>query len=157
MKRPTLRIAVSAWLGLSAHCALSQQPIAIATVQHLSFGRFAAGTGGTVTVSPSGMRTAGPGVVLLSSGLAGEARYTISGDPLAVFSLSLPADDAVTLSDDHGHYMPINLFRSQPPEGLAELGAGGTRTLAVGATLNASAGQAAGNYASTFSILVEYN
>lgn len=156
MNSIALRIACAASLVLGAAQAWGQSPIAITTMQHLSFGRFAAGAGGTLTVSPAGMRSAGPGVVLLSSGATSEARYTISGDPDAVFNISIPADGDATLDDGHGHTMPFSLFQADA-QPLLQLGAGGTQALALGATLSAAAGQPAGHYTGFFPVYVEYN
>ncbi len=129
--------------------------IAISSTQPLAFGRFVAGSGGTVSVSPNGARSAGGGVLLLSSGGGSAAQFSVSGDPLASYSITLPANGTVALADG-ANTMPVNGFSSSPSSpGLLSLG--GAQTLFVGATLSVAAEQPAGSYSASFGVLVNYN
>lgn len=131
-------------------------PLTIIDAAPLAFGRFAAGAGGSVTISPGGVRTASGGVVLLSAGNGSPAQFTVSGDPGAVVSISLPADGAVVLTSDSGHTMPVRAF-SSTPSGAAQLSAGGSRTVSVGATLGVAPGQRVGSYSGHFQLILNYN
>lgn len=149
----TLALAVcAAW---AAHTVAAQTPVAVDNTQVLAFGRFAAGSGGTITVGPSGARSAGGGVVLVSSGAGTAAQFSVSGDANATYAISLPADGAVSLASG-ANSMAVNTFTSSPsPTGT--LSAGGTQTLSVGATLTVGGNQPVGTYSGTFDVTVNYN
>ena len=71
----------------------SAWPQTVSIVQDLSFGTFAAGTGGAVTISPLGVRTASGDVVIFSgSGFSDGAPATVDVATAggSSFSLSLP-------------------------------------------------------------------
>jgi Domain of unknown function (DUF4402) len=131
----------------------------------LSFGSFAAGAGGTVTVSPAGIRTKTGGVVLVPSGAGSAASFTVHGftfpfnpNHTHTYSITLPANGTVTLTGP-GPSMAVNNFVSNPPAGASTgtLAVGTvTQTLDVGATLTVGAGQTPGNYSGTFSITAVY-
>jgi hypothetical protein len=129
-------------------------PIAVTNTQALAFGKFAAGSGGAVTVNPNGMRSASGGVVLAASSGAA-AQFAVSGDPNLIYAISLPADGTVVLSS--GTYtMALNSFLSNPG-GIGQLSAGGTQAVSVGATLSVGSNQAAGGYSGSFDVTVNYN
>jgi Domain of unknown function (DUF4402) len=127
----------------------------------MTFGSLAAGTGGTVTVSPAGVRTKTGGVVLVTSGAGSAASFTVHGFTLPLnpnhthtYSITLPANGTVALSGP-GPAMAVNNFVSSPPAGgsTGTLAVGTvTQTLDVGATLTVAAGQTPGNYSGTFTI-----
>lgn len=129
--------------------------IAISNTQELVFGKFAAGAGGSVIVSPAGARSASGGVVLLSSSSGIAAQFSVSGDANATYTISLPDDGTVSLASG-ANSMAVNTFTSSPsPTGT--LGAGGTQTLSVGATLTVSGNQPIGSYSGAFVVTVDYN
>lgn len=130
--------------------------IAIDNVQSLSFGSFVAGNGGSVTVSTNGNRNAGGSVVLIPSSEGTAAKFTITGDPNATYTIQLPGNDFVRLSGP-GIDMFINNFTSTPSGVEGRLGAGGSQDLSVGGTLNVGSDQAPGSYSGTFSVTVNYN
>ena len=83
-----LLLASSAWSQIPIHI----NPITITTNQSMAFGRFAAGAGGSITVSTAGARSAS-GVVLISSSSGQAARFTIGGDANATYAITLPVDN----------------------------------------------------------------
>ncbi len=130
--------------------------IAIESMQGLSFGSFVAGSGGSVRVNTSGVRSAGGDVLLVPSSESSAARFTVSGDANATYTIQLPGNDFVKLAGP-GADMTINDFASSPSGAAGQLGAGGSQTLSVGGTLSVASGQAPGNYSGTFSVTVNYN
>lgn len=123
--------------------------------QALAFGSFAAGTGGTVTISAAGARSFGGGVTLVSSGSGAAASFGVSGNANATYAITLPANGVVSLTSGPNS-MAVNNFTSNPaPTGL--LSVGGSQTLMVGATLSVGSNQAIGSYSGSFNVTVVYN
>ena len=153
-------VAVAGAIAIAASClAYAQAPnnaLSLLNTRGIAFGAFAASTGGTVTVSPVGVRSAAGAVVLISAGDGEAAQFTISGDPEFAYSISLPSDGSVALSDGKGHSMDINGFTSHPALS-GQLNAGGSQALAIGATLHVGSKQPAGNYSGSFFITVNYD
>lgn len=123
--------------------------------QALTFGSFAAGSGGTVTISAAGARSAGGGVVLVSSGPGAVAQFTVSGDANAGYAITLPANGEVSLTSG-ANSMAVNNFVSNPAS-TGQIGGGGSQTLMIGATLSVGNSQPPGNYSGTFNVTVIYN
>lgn len=133
---------------------LQARNIGISNSQGLSFGKFVAANG-SVTLSPSGTRAAGGGIVLLQTGPGQAAQFVVTGDANATYAVTLPADGTVTIASG-GNSMSVNGFTSNPAStGL--LPGGGTQLLSVGARLDVTAGLPAGAYSGTFSVVVDYN
>ena len=134
-------------------------PITITKDVDMNFGNVAvqSTTGGTVVMTPSGVRTKTGGVTLPATvGTVAAASFTVTGESGYTFAITLPAG-AVTISDGGSNTMTVDNWTSDPtPTGTLT---GGTATLNVGATLNVSAGQPAGTYtnASDLSVTVNYN
>ena len=149
-------LAGAALASMVAPTSWAQVSVAIDNVQSLSFGRFAAGSGGSVTVSTNGNRNAGGGVALIRSSQGTAAQFTVSGDPNATYTIQLPDNDFVSLTGP-GIGMFINNFLSTPSGVGGQLGADGSQPLSVGGTLNVGSGQAPGSYSGTFSVTVSYN
>lgn len=125
----------------------------------LSFGAFVAGTGGTVTVATNGGRTKTGSVILVNqAAVAAAAQFTISGTPGATFTITLPADGTVFLSDGASGSMALNSFTSNPASTASAgvLSGGGTATISVGATLTVTNAQSSGNYSGSFNVTVNY-
>lgn len=122
----------------------------------LAFGRFVPNTGGTVTVSPAGVRTSGGGVLLISSSPS-SASFTWTDTSPAnankVCLIGLPADGTVTLTSGTSS-MAVRGFTSTP-SGSSPM-TGGSLQFTVGATLVVGANQPAGNYSGTFSVTMSY-
>ena len=147
--------AVLALLAFSTSAALAQP--SLINARGLDFGRFVCGDGGTVIVSPAGLRSRTGAVVLLASPSAGQAIFNANrangtGTDTAV-SISLPANGSVWLTGSGGGTMAVNNFVSTP----ASTGSVQTAmTLSVGATLAVAPNQAPGTYSGTFSVIVDY-
>ena len=127
------------------------RPINVTVNQNLGFGTFYHGVlGGSVSVSPAGVRSATGDVVLLVSGLYFAAIYRITGPPGTVVSLLngpdvlLPGSGGGTLSLHIGNSIPASPFVLTPGPFLVNVGG----TLTVGN----SAANPPGNYSGTFNI-----
>ena len=116
----------------------------------------ATATGGTVAMTPAGVRSATGGVTLPAvTGTVTAASFTVTGNGTYTYAITLPST-ALTLTNG-ANTMTATAFTSTPSAtGALTLG---TQTLNVGATLNVAAAQAAGVYVSgtPFSVTVNYN
>ncbi len=138
-------------LFLQSSWALSQT-LTINSTQNLSFGKLAAGSGGTVVVAPNGARSRTGGITLLSSGMGAEAIFSVSVDIPGTYSISLPASAVLTSG---AFSMNVDTFTSLPVD------SGSVSTipsnLQVGATLQVASNQQSGTYSGTFSVILTYN
>lgn len=139
------------------------QPIAITKAADLSFGKFAPGAGGTVTVSTSGARTAS-GVILSSIGSSPTAaRFNVTGDAGATYSISISAPANISDGATTPTTMALSTF-SDLTGGGATTGnvasgtlTGGAQTIYIGGTLTVGATQKAAAYTGNITVTVEYN
>ena len=125
--------------------------VRIANTAGLAFGSFAAGAGGTVIVSPAGVRTKTGGVLLVTSTVHA-ASFNVTratGSCTQTYTITLPANGTVTLTSG-ANSMAVNNFVSNP-SGSGRLVAC-SQVLTVGATLTVAAGKPAGNYSGTFNV-----
>jgi hypothetical protein len=135
------------------------QEIVLNNTRGLDFGRFAAGAGGTVVISPEGLRSRTGGVVLLNSPDAGQAMFIVSKSAVAgddggkAVIISLPPNGSIRLSSG-SNSMAVDGFGNSP-NALLAIPASGT-TLSVGATLTVAPNQAPGNYSGSFPLIVNY-
>jgi len=137
------------------------QPIAIQKNIDLNFGTVVpTENSGTVILSPTGVRTSTGGAVLITSlpGTISSAKFTVTGQPDATYSISLPGGNSVQISNGGSgsdNKMFVNNFVSDPtPNGLLE---NGTQEFTVGATLEVKENQPVGMYTGTFEVTVSYN
>lgn len=130
--------------------------ISISKTADLRFGKFAAGTGGTVVMSTAGSRSATGAVVLSTIDAGGAASFTVSGAGDATYAVTLPSSATITHSTDSTKTMSIGTFTSNPSS-TGTLSSGGSQTLAVGGTLTVASAQTVGSYTGTFTVSVEYN
>jgi hypothetical protein len=141
-------------LLLLALPAYSQKVGFLTATSSLSFGRLVAGSSGTVTVPPVGVRSSIGGVLLLSGGTVTPASFSLNesgtGTSLNWTTITLPSSAMLT---GPGATMTLTSFTSNPSGTFA--GSGQT-ILTVGATLTVGSTQAAGNYTGTFSVSVNY-
>jgi len=123
-----------------------------------------AGTGGTCVVSTAGDRTATSGVTLSAlAPLFTVATYTVTGEPLFTYAITLPADITVTHTNNT-NTMSIDALLAKSTSGTESHTATGTlvtgtgtESFTVGGTLNVTAAQLAGIYSGTFNVIVAYN
>ena len=128
----------------------------LASIRPLSFGKFVAGSGGSVTIAPNGARSRSGGVILINSAGAGSAGFNVAqlkGGTNKSVVMSLPANGTVSISsgassmslanfiNDSGTVLPLT------PAGLI---------LNIGATLTVAPNQAPGTYSGTFNLTVNY-
>lgn len=157
----TSRVGLAALCLLAAHLGLAPSglraqiaSIALTRNGDLSFGQIVTGvSSGTVVITPSGSRSATGGAMLGNGAAASVASFTVSGEPLATFAVTLPS--SITISNG-SQTMTIDAFTSTP-SGTGTLDASGSETLTLGATLQLGASQASGAYAGSFSVRVDYN
>lgn len=137
-------------------------PLAINRSTNLSFGSFAPGTGGSVTVSTSGLRVADNAILSSANSAPTAAQFEVSGDPAATFDITIVA--STTLDDGAGHSMALvtcsDLTGANATSGNVSSGtlsAGGSQSLFVGGTLSVAAAQVPGLYSGNIAVTVEYN
>lgn len=142
---------------LLAPSAAHAQQIVLTNTRGLDFGRFVASSGGTVTVSPTGVRSRTGAVVLLNSPTVGQAGFTVgrssNGGANKAVTITLPANGTTRLSSGTNS-MAVNTFVNNPAM-IQSVPNGGT-TLSVGATLTVSPNQAPGAYSGSFNVTVNF-
>ena len=131
---------------------LTCSAISINAIQSLAFGKFAAGTGGTVRVSSSNVRTKTGAVTLLSSDKGHAALFSVTSPSTGTYSISLPT--SVTLSSG-SHTVTVDGFESNPAHTGADSPA--ASSLSVGATMTISSNQTPGDYSGTFMVTINQN
>ena len=148
---------VLAALGLSCLREAQAQQVVLSNARNLDFGRFVAGSGGTVVLSPTGVRSRTGGVILLTSPATGQAMFNVgkssNGAGNKAVIISLPSNGSTRLSSG-ANSMAVNTFVNNPAS-LATVPNGGT-TLGVGATLVVAPNQPPGNYTGSFSLTVNF-
>jgi spore coat protein U-like protein len=140
-------------------------PIAIAKVADLSFGKFAPGAGGTVTISTSGARTVSGVIPSAIGSTLSAARFNITGDADATYSISHSGTAVLTNTTGAGNETMAltkysDLTAGNATSGTAAAGtlsAGGTQSIYVGGQLAVASTQVAGVYTGTVIVTVEYN
>jgi len=119
----------------------------------LGFGTIVAtGSAGTVTVSPTGVRTAAGGVVLASGAGVAAASFIASGPNWRAYSIVLPGSATLTTGTKT---MTVNTFKSNPTGG-GVLNGSGSATVTIGATLHIGVAQSTGSYAGTFPVTLSF-
>lgn len=140
-------------------------PITVGKITDLSFGKFAPGAGGTVTISTSGLRTSG-GIVPSSFGSTlTAAKFNVAGDADATYTITHSGSTALTNTTGTGaETMALAKFSdltgADSVAGTAtagKLSAGGVQSIYVGGTLTVAANQVPGVYTGTVDVTVEYN
>lgn len=156
MKQTIRLLRVLAWASLATASSAWAAEISVGNTEPLSFGKFAAGSGGSVLITASGARSTTGGVALLSSGPGAPARFELTGDPNTAYSVTLPANGAVSLTSSGGQSMSLSDF-SVSPGATGQFSALGRGSLTVGARLNVNPQQPSGNYSGDFVLYVDYN
>lgn len=154
-------IATLALLAAGSRPALAQQEsssqIVLSNIRDLDFGRFVAGSGGTVILSASGLRSSTGAVILLNSPSVGQAAFNVSrstnGETTESVIISLPQNGTTHLFSGSNR-MAVDNFVATPAV-LQSIPPGGV-PLSVGATLVVEAGQPPGDYSGTFNLTVNF-
>ena len=121
----------------------------------LRFGKFSAGTGGTVVMTTAGSRSKTGAVMLSALDAGGAASFAVTGDSTATYAITLPGSAATITRTGFTETMSVGTFVSNP-SGTGTLTAG-AQTLLVGGTLTVGSAQVAGAYSGSFSVTVDYN
>lgn len=109
---------------------------------------------GTVTIGTDGLRTTTGGVTVNRNTFGTPALYEVSGDPNALYSITLP--DSVVLTSAAGSKMTVSNFSSIPALS-GQLDAGGRQNVNIGATLGVGSFQPFGSYSGTMATTIEYD
>lgn len=171
--RPSLKLALialavvasghgfAAVATASASCVVID-PIAVSKSADLSFGKFAAGAGGTLTVGTSGLRASGGVLPTADGGASTAAILVVSGGKGATFSVRHGGSTALSRTAGPDT-MTLTTFSdlggANESTGTATSGTlgAGTQSIYIGGTLNVAPNQAVGNYAGEVSVTVDYN
>ena len=148
---PGLAMAATA-TGTGDAKAKIVNPVEVTETQDLNFGTML-GKANTVTVSSSGTRTASDNSGLVTDSNKPTAGvFQVSGPNNQPITVSLPANTTVSSSTNS---MTISGFNS-PQSGSQSLDNAGKLTINIGADLGVTEGQAAGDYAGSYTITVTY-
>lgn len=124
-------------------------PVSVTKSADLAFGKIVAGAASsTVTLTSAGGFTCGTG--LTCYGTHGAAAFNVAAS--SGETVTVAADSSVTLSDGGSNTMVATLSPSVTTIALTT----GTGNFSVGGELTVGASQAAGAYAGTFAVTVDY-
>ncbi len=116
----------------------------------LNFGKFTAGTGGTVVVTAAGTGSATSGVTLMSNSTNTADAFTVTGDASRSYAITTAAgtltSGATTLN-----------FTTTPSAASATTSTTGTGNFTVGGTLTVPSAAPTGTYTGTYQVTVTYN
>jgi hypothetical protein len=140
--------------ALTASCAAAAQSVRTST--DLTFGSFIVAGPGAVAVNPYGQRTATGRVFLKSSGEAATpAQVQIKGTANAMFFLTTPDKNQVSLSNETGSRLSLGSFVCAPRcSGI--FSPKGTAMVSLGASLVVGPQQDSGAYSGHFFVTVNY-
>ena len=120
----------------------------------INFGDVVAGTAvSTIQIDTNGIPTVTSGDAQLAGGTVLAGAYTLSGQISKSYSISLPTLPVTITSG--GNTMTVTAFNHNAG-GAPALDGAGAGGFNVGATLNMSAGQPAGDYTGTWPLIVNY-
>ena len=131
-------------------------PMTITAASTLNFGTFAGSAAlGTVIIPTVAARSATGGVTLIATSAGAASGITVAGANGATFTVVYPTTPQNITSG--GATMTISAFNTSLSGDAGTVGAGGSATFTIGATLNVAANQATGVYSGTYPITLTYN
>lgn len=116
----------------------------------LGFGRFTTGTGGSVTVSATGVGSIGGDVAFVPGSTNSADAFTVTGDASRSFSIATTGGNV----SFNGNDIP---FTTSASASSGSLDTNGAASFTVGGTLTVAAGLPAGAYTGSYSATVTYN
>jgi len=138
-------------------------PIQIAKTADLVFGKFAPGTGGTVTVATDGDRTTTGPILSVSGDTPTAAKFDVSGDNDATYDITWSGVTELTDSTS-SETMALSKISDLTAAGATTgeassgtLSGTGAQSIYLGGTLAVGESQADGNYTGDVTATVEYN
>jgi len=140
--------SANAATGSATASATILSPVSVTKSSDLDFGKIIAGaSAGTVTLTGAGTFTCGVG--LTCSGAHNAAAFGVAGSSNEIVTVS--ADSSVTLTSGSN-----SMTASLAPTASTLTLAGGVASFNVGGSLAVGGNQAAGAYAGTFNVTVNY-
>ena len=134
------------------------QKVTATSRQNLSFGIFyPLGTGGSVIISTSGVRTSTGNIVLLSGGIVSNAIFQVTGDKKARNITNITISNSTLTQVGGGGTLSLNTFITNPTPNIDIRNK--TATINVGArlTVGSITANPPGNYIGTFNVTFIYN
>lgn len=151
-----LRLFTITALLLVSKISVSQN-VTFTKTQDLNFGDFyPTGTGGSVIVNTSGVRSKVNNVVLFSSANVSCAIFSITGNGKVRYATSITISNSTLYRAGGGGSMSLNTFTYSPTPNINIRNR--TVTLYVGARLTVGSiiANPPGNYSGTFNVIVNY-
>ena len=116
----------------------------------LNFGRFTRGTGGTVTVTATGVGSVGSDVTFVPGSTTAADSFTVAGDANRSYSIATSGGNVTSGATNLA-------FTPAASASTATLSATGTGSFTVGGTLTVTATAPTGAYSGTYTATVSYN
>ncbi|MDO8699104.1 MAG: DUF4402 domain-containing protein [Rhodoferax sp.] len=160
-----------AGFGVNAYAAVATStatstviaPIGITAPVVLSFGKFAPGAGGSVTISNSGARTSSGVILSSTSSVQTAARFDVTGEGSSTYAITHSGvtvlSDTATTPNTMALAKTSDLTGANVTTGNVATGTltSGVQSIYVGGTLTVGATQVAGTYTGAVTVTVEYN
>ena len=148
-------VAFAAGNSSTATGTATAMVVAPLTIQHstgtaLNFGKFTAGTGGTVVVSTASVGSTTAGVAFVPGSSVQADQFFLTGDPGRNFAISASGGSIAAGASSMG--FSVSLAAS-----TGTLDSHGLGNFFVGGTLTVANNQAIGSYSGTYSVTVTYN
>jgi hypothetical protein len=110
---------------------------------------------GTVTIIPLTSTRSYSGGVQLVSSVYGAASFNVTGAANSAYTVTLPKNDAITISNGSST-MVVNSFTVSPAANTLKLNNEGLSAFNIGGKLEVSANQPPGNYTGAFEVTIAY-
>lgn len=123
-------------------------------LSELRFGAIATCAEGTLTLAPTGLRSATGGVVPLSSQPGTPATVQLRLPPGQPVHVVLPQQIQLRAPGHFAHVMVADQFTTSLPA-FVDGGSGGSQVLAIGATLHVGADQPPGQYTGSITVILD--